>query len=167
MRFVLYLFLLFFGAVGGHWTEKGKTREVHIQQGLIRGLVAGWDYPNLRSVEVYRGIPYAAAPVGSLRYMPPQSPQPWGDASGPVRMTEEFGPVCPQILPTIERDRKKMTQGQANHLKRIIPFLKAQNEDCLTLNIYAPLQGLRNKPQGEPSLESCLFHSYLSLIHLL
>ncbi|BES95367.1 Carboxylesterase family [Nesidiocoris tenuis] len=140
LPFHVLLLLLATGASGG-WIEKGKTREVHIQQGLIRGFVAGWDNPNLRPVQIFLGIPYAAAPVGSLRYMPPQSPQTWGNEDGPVKMALDYAPVCPQILPTIDRDRKKMTVGHANYLKRLISYLKVQSEDCLTLNIFAPLQG--------------------------
>jgi para-nitrobenzyl esterase len=43
-------------------------------------------------VRVYKGVPYAAPPVGALRWRPPQPAVPW---SG-VRRADEFGPCCQQ-----------------------------------------------------------------------
>jgi carboxylesterase type B len=50
------------------------------------GLVAG----TVGEVSVFKGIPYAAPPVGDLRWKPPQPPTPWKD----VRETKQFGPSC-------------------------------------------------------------------------
>ena len=41
---------------------------------------------------VFRGIPYAAAPVGDLRWRAPQPPAPWRD----VRPAKTFGEIAPQ-----------------------------------------------------------------------
>jgi para-nitrobenzyl esterase len=68
-----------------------------------------------RAVHVFKGIPYAAPPVGPLRWRAPQAAAPW---SG-VRDALEFGPDLPQV-PN--------------------PRLRAasQSEDCLYLNVWAP-----------------------------
>ena len=53
--------------------------------GKVRGLT-------LDGIHVFRSIPYAAPPVGNLRFRPPVPPDPWSD----VRDATEFGPVAPQ-----------------------------------------------------------------------
>jgi para-nitrobenzyl esterase len=78
------------------------------------------------SIAVYRGIPFAAPPVGPLRWRPPQRPAAWQG----VRNATTFGPSCPQelrrrLLPWTE---EYMPQGDVS-------------EDCLSLNVWAPAQG--------------------------
>ena len=73
---------------------------------------------------VYRNIPYAAPPVGDLRWRPPQPAQSW---SG-VRDASRFGEACVQFL----------VDGLNNEL---VPG----SEDCLKLNVYAP-KNAKNRP---------------------
>ena len=81
------------------------------------GRVEGAALPLRRGkvVNVFKGIPYAAAPVGPLRWRPPQPVTPW---SG-VRPALEFGADFPQ----------------APNPRLRAP---AQSEDCLYLNVWAP-----------------------------
>ena len=72
------------------------------------GLVQGVSEPGIR---VFRGIPYAAPPVGRWRWRPPQRAAPWEGA----RAADEFGASCPQ-------------PGAPEPM----------TEDCLTLNIWTP-----------------------------
>lgn len=88
------------------------------------GAVEGQMQGDLR---VFKGIPYALPPVGSLRWRPP-SPMPrWAG----VRKATEFGPICFQpVSPT----------------PTIYSWTPApMSEDCLTLNIWAPT-GARKAP---------------------
>ena len=72
-------------------------------------------------LHVFKGIPYAAPPVGELRWMPPQPVQPW---SG-TRSAAKFEPICPQdTTPTPMPGRK--------------PSKEPQSEDCLFLNVWTP-----------------------------
>lgn len=72
-----------------------------------------------RGLRMWRGIPYAAPPVGELRFRAPQPVLPWDG----VRDAAEFGPVAMQ-------DRK----GQFIGANVKVPM----SEDCLTLNVIAP-----------------------------
>ncbi|KPJ19593.1 Neuroligin-4, Y-linked [Papilio machaon] len=121
--------------------EKRLTREYHLRQGALRGLIVkpGRQY-DLQQVEMFLGIPYAAAPVGSLRFMPPVSAPPW---SG-VKMATRFAPVCPQSLPVIKKGDPP-SLGRQNYMNKLKKFLKEESEDCLYLNIYVPYREQKSK----------------------
>jgi para-nitrobenzyl esterase len=76
-----------------------------LEDGTVRGVLAN-------SVISWKGIPYAAAPVGELRWRNPQPALPWTG----VKDTNRFGPACMQ------------TDN--------VP----KSEDCLTLNVWRPAQ---------------------------
>lgn len=108
--------------------QKGKAKAVEIREpiadaikldsGPVRGLALGED----KDVHVYRGIPFAAPPVGELRWKAPQPVQPWSE----VRECFEYGASAPQkISPMLG-----MFPGMA-----LGPPL---SEDCLFLNVWAP-----------------------------
>ncbi len=59
---------------------------VKTAEGPLRGLVQDGVYEFL-------GIPYAAPPVGALRWMPPQPVKPWHE----LRNATNFGNTCPQV----------------------------------------------------------------------
>jgi carboxylesterase type B len=91
----------------------GDRNIVETDIGLLRGDASG-------SVRSFKGVPYAAAPVGDFRWKAPQPGKSW---SG-VRDALQFGPVCPQA-----------GRSAAN----------GASEDCLTLNIWS-LQDAQNLP---------------------
>ncbi len=68
-------------------------------------------------VKTWKGVRYAAAPVGELRWRAPQPPQPWTD----VVDATTFGPVSPQ-------PRSPIPMGLGTRA----------DEDCLFLNVWAP-----------------------------
>ncbi len=89
---------------------------------------------------VFRGIPYAAPPIGPLRWRPPESPTP---RDGPQDATH-FGPACPQLQgnPDWYRD---VAEGFGRS-RDVVPDLTHIRENCLYLNIWS--QNLRgNAPQ--------------------
>jgi len=70
------------------------------------------------TVRIFRGIPFAAPPVGDLRWRPPQPVKPWKG----VRQAAEFGPRC--------------VQGRV--FGDMVFRSKEMSEDCLSLTIWAP-----------------------------
>jgi len=92
-----------------------ESRNVFIK--TDKGFVRGYEQKN---VFVWKGIPYAAAPKGQLRWKSPQEHSPWNDELNATK----FGYSCPQI--DLARTR----------------FIKEDqwNEDCLSLNIWSPKQ---------------------------
>ena len=70
---------------------------------------------------VFKGVPYAAAPVGDLRWAPPQAVRPWATE----RPASAYGPNCPQKL---------NPSGAPNAGGATGPI----SEDCLFLNVWAP-----------------------------
>jgi para-nitrobenzyl esterase len=84
-----------------------------------QGDVEGLEEEGLR---VFRGIPYAAAPVSDRRFRPTRDHAGWAD----TLEAKAFGPRCPQP--------KEPTDGWAT------------DEDCLTLNIWAHPAGDEKRP---------------------
>ncbi len=97
------------------------------------GLVSGMSNPETKACQ-WLGVPYAATPVGELRWKAPQPHPGW---SG-VRNAVAFGDRCPQ----------KSMVGIFN-----ASSLKGMSEDCLYLNIYRPAgQGTQVKPRDSQRL---------------
>ncbi|MBW2427215.1 MAG: carboxylesterase family protein [Deltaproteobacteria bacterium] len=91
--------------------------EVEIGQGVLVGRAGD-------GVQRFRAIPYAAAPLGPLRFRAPQEPASW---KGP-RDASAFGPVCPQ---------RRYEKGVARLVGK---------EDCLHLNVYRPDDDAKELP---------------------
>jgi len=72
--------------------------------------------------------------------MPPVTPSNWIG----IKSALSPGPVCPQNFPDISNETealKVMTKNRLKLLKRILPTLSNQSEDCLYLNIFSPIVG--------------------------
>lgn len=110
------------------------------KSGPIRGVIVDLSSKHLEPVEVFRGIPYAAPPIGVRRFMPPDAPFRW---SG-TRLADTFAPVCPQRHPDVSNKTlalQHMPRGRYLQLKRLVPLLQNQSEDCLFLNLFIPASG--------------------------
>jgi len=90
--------------------------QVTIKDGALKGAVDG-------QVVSFKNIPFAAPPVGPLRWKPPQKEAPWTG----VRDATAFGPTCMQVTGAFGRPG-----GQAS-------------EDCLQLNVYEPVEHAHKK----------------------
>ncbi|XP_044515655.1 liver carboxylesterase 1-like, partial [Gracilinanus agilis] len=75
-----------------------------------------------KTVNVFLGVPFAKAPLGPLRFAPPQPPEPWDY----VKNTTTYPPVCAQVQIGGEIIAKLFRNNLG--LKN--------SEDCLYLNIY-------------------------------
>jgi para-nitrobenzyl esterase len=82
-----------------------------VEQGQLRGKAEG-------ALSVYRGVPFAAAPTGNLRWRAPQSAMPWTG----IRTATEFAPQC--------------MQGAGG---------AGMSEDCLFLNVWTPAKSARER----------------------
>ncbi|XP_017768112.1 PREDICTED: neuroligin-3-like, partial [Nicrophorus vespilloides] len=112
---------------------KQYTRRISLKQGVLQGIVVEPKVNHaLPKVEQYLGIPYAAPPVGELRFMPPGSAPSW---SG-TRYADSMKPVCPQKFP----NTTMMTSIRKEYFNRLVKYLLNSSEDCLYLNIYSPAQ---------------------------
>jgi para-nitrobenzyl esterase len=89
----------------------GKSARLTVAEGKIEGKLSG-------KTRVFLGLPYAQPPVGDLRFSAPKAAKPWASTLS----TTEFGSSCPQPAGGVAATN-------------------AQSEDCLTLNVYAPLDG--------------------------
>src|SRR5580692_5466433 len=87
---------------------------VKIDSGWVVGSALG---PSV----AFKAIPYAAPPVGPLRWRPPQPPASWKYD----RQAAADGPACPQAI---------NTDGRPNGGGYVGPI----SEDCLTLDVFAP-----------------------------
>lgn len=136
--------------VGGGASAATLTRVVQTRYGKLQGVVRTVDTAGTTggrppgsgggTVDTFLGVPYATPPVGSNRFGPTRTPSPWDG----VRLADAPGPVCPQRLPDVSNETaalQRMPVGRLVYLKRLLPYLRNQSEDCLYLNIYAPSQG--------------------------
>ncbi|MFN9230620.1 MAG: carboxylesterase family protein [Planctomycetota bacterium] len=95
------------GGGGGAGQVRAKTSPLKIAAGELVGELAG-------DVRIFRGVPYAAAPVGERRWQAAGPVEPWQG----VREAIQFGPLA--------------LQGETFAPR------SAQSEDCLCLNIWTP-----------------------------
>jgi para-nitrobenzyl esterase len=98
------------------WLSPAAAAPVKVEGGLVQGVTEG-------DLTVYKGIPFAAPPVGNLRWRPPQPAVEWTG----VRSADQYAPGC---LPSM---------GD--------PPPSGASEDCLYLNVWTPVKtGARRLP---------------------
>jgi len=114
--FVLCLLLGYFSLYA---YAQGERPVIQIESGRLQGVAE-------HNMFAFKNIPYAAPPVGDLRWRPPQPALPWTG----TRDASLFGDSCPQ--PFV----KNLSAGLS------LPG----NEDCLKLNVFTPSKSGKNLP---------------------
>lgn len=102
---------------------------VQIDSGALQGV-------RENGIDRYLGIPYAAPPVGELRWRTPRPVAPWDG----VRSAASYGHACPQFIGAYSWDWANDALEAAG-----------LSEDCLTVNIWAPTE---RGPESEHGPES-------------
>jgi para-nitrobenzyl esterase len=95
-----------------------QIREAEVTGGRVAGAVAN-------GIASYKGIPFAAPPVGALRWKAPQPVTAWTGA----KQTTTFGPSC----------------LQDPNFARLFGAPPALSEDCLYLNVWTPAKSATDR----------------------
>ncbi|QES88240.1 carboxylesterase/lipase family protein [Rhizosphaericola mali] len=99
---------------------ENNYQDVLTQNGIVRGFNAEID-----NVISFKGIPYAAAPVGPLRWRSPQEPNNWNG----IKLADKFSPGSwGTSFPGLDNPNSNF------------------DEDCLTINIWKPIKTASNIP---------------------
>lgn len=96
-------------------------RIVHTGCGAVEGIAAPEP-----EITVFRGIPFAAPPVGDLRWRAPQPVAAWAGTLA----AHDFAPACPQPTPGDSNEFYDREWGTDPAI--------ALDEDCLYLNVWTP-----------------------------
>ena len=87
------------------WWSSAAAQTAKVEEGVLQGTVDN-------GLTIYRGVPFAAPPLGDLRWRAPQPAAQWEG----VRAADKFAPQCIQGIPGI-----------------------TTSEDCLYLNVWTRL----------------------------
>ncbi|MFE7114696.1 carboxylesterase family protein [Streptomyces sp. NPDC057654] len=105
-------------------TDAERRPLVMTDRGRVRGVTEG-------PVAAFRGIPYAASPVGKLRFAPPKPHEGWSE----VRDAARSGPSVPQNASRLEAVMGKRTPNWSE-------------DGCLNLNVWTPVEAVRDSAPG-------------------
>jgi para-nitrobenzyl esterase len=104
-----------------------RVRPVQIENGKLQGVLTA----DLKVI-AYKGVPYAAPPVGDLRWRPPQPVAKWKH----ILFARDFGPHC----------------IQSGGYPDMVFHDPGPSEDCLTLNVWAPVPSTAKPAPKHPAL---------------
>jgi para-nitrobenzyl esterase len=111
------------------------TSVVATNSGPVRGLI-------IDGIHSFKGLHYAAAPIGDLRWMPPQRPRPWTS----VYDASDFGAPAMQLASGSIIEAPDEFGFQMHRVFTTPSELKLMNEDCLYLNVWSPGTDSKRRP---------------------
>jgi len=115
-------------ALGAATATAEPKEPIKLDAGLLGGSTE-----SSKGVRAFRGIPFAAPPVGALRWQPPQPVAKWDG----VRAASKFGNVC------IQFDQRKAERPRLNIA--VMDGSPPLSEDCLYLNVWTPAASANDK----------------------
>jgi para-nitrobenzyl esterase len=111
------------------------TAVIATTSGPVRGLVVD-------GVHSFKGLRYGAAPIGSLRWMPPQPPKSWTS----IYDASDFGAPAMQVGAGNVIDAPDEFGFQMHQVFTTPSEMKVMNEDCLYLNVWTPGADAKKRP---------------------
>lgn len=123
-RIFLTMMLSFVMAVA--YGQSSDRYVVAVEGGKVEGVSSS----SSSDVAVFKGIPYAAPPVGELRWCNPQPVVPWEG----VMSADKFKKICPQVL----------TRPLTSYPEKYRSLYTEHDEDCLYLNVWTPAEAVGN-----------------------
>ena len=113
MRVLLGTALIFANIAAHNVSAQTPTAAIKVDTGQLSGVEE-------KGVESFKGIPFAAPPVGALRWRAPQPAARWQG----VRNVNAYGAIC--------------MQAPRQDSVGLVTRREDMSEDCLTLNIFRP-----------------------------
>lgn len=117
-------FLMFFALDGTTQQAVPAGPVVHIASGMLQGTQRG-------NIDVFEGVPYAAPPLGDLRWREPQAVAPWAG----VRVATAASHPCMQNVAGTDNFIAPLA---ATYGVTLVRETLNPSEDCLYLNVWTP-----------------------------
>jgi para-nitrobenzyl esterase len=119
MKKIILLLLSSVSGIAFSFAQTSDSVQVKTSNGTLQGVIEA------SGIHSFKGIPYAQAPVGDLRWKEPQAPKSWTG----VRRADHFGPQAMQRA--VYSDMMFRSAGKS--------------EDCLYLNVWTPAKSAKEK----------------------
>ncbi|MBK5269402.1 MAG: carboxylesterase family protein, partial [Bacteroidia bacterium] len=127
MKNLSFFFLAFIALALASCSEKDSNPVLTIEGGKVQGV----ETPT-KGIIAYKGIPFAAPPVGNFRWKEPQPVVAWEG----VKTADKYGDAASQVTWDPQSFYGKEWRASGS-----VPF----SENCLYLNVWTPAAGQTNK----------------------
>ena len=123
MNFKRIITLSLFSCMAVLCLAQQNNNVVRVEGGLIQGALSADP-----DVMVFKGVPFAAPPVGEFRWKKPQPVQPWEG----IMMADKYKKICPQ----------RLTRPLTSYPEKYRSLYTEHDEDCLYLNVWTPAEAV-------------------------